>query len=65
MHWIGWGYDGSMDAIIVSPSGNTSLANIKELANIVRCVFKCDKPEGALLQVLADVAKDHGSSGIC
>ena len=54
-----------MDAIIVSPSGNTPLADVEELANVVRCIFMCDEPEGALFQVLADVAKDHGSSGIC
>lgn len=60
LHWIGWGYDEFMNAIIVSPLGNTPLANVKKLTNVIRCILICNKPKGVLLQVFADVVKDHG-----
>ena len=56
---VGWWYNGTVEAIILFPSGNTSLGDIEELADIFGCVPMRDEPEGAMLQLLADVAENH------
>src|SRR6267154_4721960 len=60
LHWIRWGYDRSIEAIVLSPPCNTSLGDVKKLENVFRYIFMQDKPEYTLLQVLADVAVNHG-----
>src|SRR6267154_1957645 len=62
LHWIRWGYDRSIEAIVLSPPCNTSLGDVKKLENVFRYIFMRDKPEYTLLQVLADMAVNHGGA---
>jgi len=59
LHWIRWGYDRSIEVVILLPPGNASLGDIKQLADVFRCIAMRDEPEGSLLQVFADVAINH------
>ncbi len=35
---IRWGHDRSIDAIVMFPSGNTSLGDVKQLENVFRSI---------------------------
>ena len=48
-----------MDVIVMSPSLNTPLTDVKELTNVLGYIPMCDEPECTLLQVFADVVEDH------
>jgi hypothetical protein len=57
--------DKSIEEIVHFPSGNTSLRDVTELANVFRCIFIRDEPEGMLLQIFADVPVNHCVCGVC
>ena len=59
LHWIRWGNDRSIDAVVLFPPVDASWGDVEELADVFRSVLMRDEPEGALLQVFADVAINH------
>ena len=59
LHWIIWGYDRSMDAIILFPPGNASLGDVKQLTDVFRCIPMQCELENMLLQVFVNVAINH------
>jgi hypothetical protein len=65
LDWIRWVGDRSIEEIVCFPSGNASLRDVKELANVSRCIPMRDEPKGTLLQIFADVAVDHGVCSVC
>ena len=54
-----------MNAVISSPPFQAAWGDVKQLANVFRCVVVCDEPKRALLDVLADVAINHRCHGSC
>ena len=42
------------------PPVNTTLRDVKQFTDIFRSISIQDKPEGTLLQVLANVTENHG-----
>jgi hypothetical protein len=59
LHWIGWWYNSSIEAIILFPSENASLGDIEQLADVFRCILIRDEPECTLLQLFANVVVNH------
>ena len=59
LHWIVWGYDRSMDVIVLFPPGNASLGDVKQLTDVFRCIPMQCEPEDTLIQVFVDVAINH------
>ena len=60
LHWVGWGYDRSMDVIALFPPGNAPWGHVEQFTDVFRCVVIQDEPEGTLLHVFADMAINHG-----
>ena len=54
-----------MNAVISSPAFQAAWGDVKQLADVFRCVVVCDEPERALLDILADVAINHRCHGNC
>jgi hypothetical protein len=62
LHGIRWGYNRSIEAIVLSPPCNASFGDVEQLDDVFRYIFMRDEPEHTLLQVFADVAVNHGEA---